>query len=164
MAVAATAPTADPRDMVTGPQQRRRLARIKYVLIMLEVDCRAKLVDIAQEVRAPVSSVFDDLQAIKQTHSFVLLPKNQAPISLDGLPNGWRRIQERKRERQERIIEVLRSDARMPLSVLSRRTGMPISTLSEQMPALRERFAFTIEAKQASKENLAQNGGRPWNA
>ena len=133
------------RPQILRPNERLRLARRKHLLISLEVDCRVPLVALAQEVRAPVSTVFDDLKAIRCDHDFIILPKSDAA---DTLPSGWLAIQRRRDERQQRIIAVLQNDPRAPRARLARQLRIPLSTLANDMTSIRKRFAFTVKPKQ----------------
>ena len=75
--------------VVLDARERRRLARRKHLLLALEANARTTLRGLAEEVRAPISTVFDDMQAIQKQCRFILLPKSTAsPISLNGLPVG----------------------------------------------------------------------------
>jgi len=139
------------KSVVLDTKARRRLARRAHVRIALEVNARATLRSLAEEVRAPISTVFDDLQAIKKEYRFILLRKSPgAPISLDGLPVGWQRAIQRRQQRHERIITALKHDARAPLTRLSKQLGIPASTLAEDIRAIGERVHFTIEPREES--------------
>jgi len=134
--------------VVLDQRQRRRLARREHLRIALEADARAPLRALAEEVRAPISTVHDDLKALRREHVFVLLPRGPAaPPSLAGLPEGWQRIQLRRRERHDRIVAALRQDARASLLRLSRQLGIPLSTLARDMADITKRFAFSVKAK-----------------
>ena len=136
------------RYVVLDARKRRRMARRKLLLIALEINGRATLSELAKEVNAPISTVFDDLQAIWKEYRIVLHTRSaEPPTPLGCLPEGWQHIQQRKRERQERIIAALRQDARAPLARLSRQLNIPLSTLSEEMDAVSKRVSFTIERK-----------------
>ena len=147
-AVPASASEALLHTVVLDQRERRRLARRKHLLIALEVNARAPLRALAEEVQAPISTVFDDLKALRRDHMFVLLSREPAaPASLAGLPKNWQRIQLRRRERHDRIVAALRQDARASLTRLSRQLGIPLSTLAEDMADITKRFAFSVEAK-----------------
>ena len=46
-----------------------------------------------------------------------------------------------------RIVEILFEDSRMPLTEISKRTGIPVSTVYDNIRRLREQFRFTIVPK-----------------
>ena len=48
-----------------------------------------------------------------------------------------------------KVIPLLIEDSRMSLTELSRRTGVPISTIFDNLPRVREAFKFTIVPKSA---------------
>lgn len=54
----------------------------------------------------------------------------------------WERPTSRA-ERLERILACLREDSRMPFAEISRRTGIPTSTVFDLFQRFRERFWFT---------------------
>lgn len=147
-----TMPTAAPCAIrISDLRERRRMARRKHLAILLEVDCRRSLTDLSRELRVPISTLFDDIAALRESHAFILLPKSTAgPPALDTLPAGWQRITQHRLDRQQRIVAALREDARLTATKLSRRLGIPVSTLAEDLAAVRQRFVFTIEAKAAS--------------
>jgi len=143
------------RPQLFSSEERLRLARRKHLLIALEVDCRAPLTALAKEVRAPISTVFDDLKAIRRDNDFIILPKS---ASADTIPSGWLAIQRRREERQQRIIAALQDDPRAPMAHLARQLHIPLNTLANDMAAIRKRFTFTIEAKHGGGTNTLRTG------
>jgi hypothetical protein len=51
-------------------------------------------------------------------------------------------------ERIKKIVELLVKDARQPLTEISRRTGIPVSTVYDNIKRLKEQFRFTIIPKE----------------
>lgn len=60
---------------------------------------------------------------------------------LDG--RSWWEKPRKRTERLERVLACLREDARMPLTEISRRTGIPTSTVFDAARAIEGRFWFT---------------------
>lgn len=60
---------------------------------------------------------------------------------LDG--SFWWEKPTSRAERLERILACLREDARMPFAEISRRTGIPTTTVFDLFQHFRERFWFT---------------------
>jgi len=133
--------------VVLDERQRRLLARRKHLALLLEANARAPLGALAEELGAAVSTVHADLHALKQQYAFVLLSRGIPEPSLAGLPEGWQRIQLRRRERRDRVVATLRQDARATLKRLSRQLGIPASTLAEDMADITKRFTFSVKAK-----------------
>ena len=141
--------TASPeltRYVLLDARERRRMARRRHLLIALEVNGRATLSRLAAEVNAPITTVFEDLQAIKREYRIIPIRNGHKPTaSSNGLPPGWQSIQQRRRERRERVIAALKQDGRASLAQLSRQLNIPRSTLSEDMAAIKKHVRFSIE-------------------
>jgi hypothetical protein len=135
---------------ILRPNERLRLARHKHLLIALEVDCRVPLVALAREVRAPVSTVFDDLKAIRHDHDFVILPKSDAA---EALPAGWLAIMRRREKRHQLLLDALGKNARMSAAELSRTLGIPLSTIAEDLALIRKQYTFTIQQKTTASQS-----------
>lgn len=62
----------------------------------------------------------------------------------------------------KKIVELLLEDSRMTLTEISKRTGIPIATIFDNLPRIREQFNFTIVPKslQVDESIVIQEAGQ----
>jgi len=67
----------------------------------------------------------------------------------------------KRKEKARRVAELLCEDARMPLSVMSRRTGLPVSTLFDVLKDIRRHYCVrgVFVPKREPDESGSDDGG-----
>jgi len=115
--------------------ENRMEARAQKIVEVLRQDCRASLTEISRETGIPTATVFQILQRIRRHNTF----------SLELIPTG-RKIYGRGSTEQtiSRMIECLKENPRMKLTEMSERSGIPVSTLFDNMQRLRNGYDFSL--------------------
>ncbi len=114
--------------------------RAEKITELICEDCRISLTKIFKKINIPLSTVFDIVKEIEKHNKFKLemVPKKQkvtAQISTE--------------QKAEKIIKCLKENPRMPLTQMSIKTGIPISTVFDVLLQIKK--AYHLKAKLEKK-------------
>lgn len=116
--------------------QDRHEERAQKIMSLLRKDCRASLTEVASRTGMKLST----------THRVLELMKKHNVLSLEVIPTKGKIYGNLQREtRLNKIMDCLKEDPRMSLTDMSRRTGIPVSTIFDNINTLRQGYQLRLK-------------------